>query len=83
MTDRLRLRVSPPVIRQGQAVVVTYTDPTAGDDANAIQDTAGNDAATFTTGMDGVPAVTNNSIVTTPPRRARRRLPARRRSGRR
>ena len=51
-------------IRQGQAVVVTYTDPTAGDDANAIQDTAGNDAATFTTGMDGVPAVTNNSTVT-------------------
>ena len=51
-------------IRQGQAVVVTYTDPTAGDDANAIQDTAGNDAADFTTGMDGVPAVTNNSTVT-------------------
>ena len=47
-------------IRQGQVVVVTYEDPTAGDDANAIQDTAGNDAATFTTGMDGVPAVTNN-----------------------
>ena len=64
--DRLRLRVSP-VIFQGQAVVVTYTDPTAGDDANAIQDTAGNDAATFTTGMDGVPAVTNNSIVTNTP----------------
>ena len=51
-------------IRQGQAVVVTYTDPTSGDDTNAIQDTAGNDAATFTTGMDGVPAVTNNSTVT-------------------
>ena len=56
-----------PVILQGQAVVVTYTDPTAGDDANAIQDTAGNDAATFTTGMDGVPAVTNNSTVTNTP----------------
>ena len=55
-----------PTIQQGQAVVVTYTDPTAGDDANAIQDTAGNDAATFTTGMDGVPAVTNNSITNTP-----------------
>ena len=51
-------------IRQRQAIVVTYTDPTAGDDANAIQDTAGNDAATFTTGMDGVPAVTNNPTVT-------------------
>ena len=56
--------VVPTAIRQGQVVVVTYEDPTAGDDANAIQDTAGNDAATFTTGMDGVPAVTNNSTVT-------------------
>ena len=80
--DLLLLRVSP-VILQGQAVVVTYTDPTAGDDANAIQDTAGNDAATFTTGMNGVPAVTNNSTVTNTPGRARRRSPARRRSGRR
>ena len=56
--------VLPTAIRQGHVVVVTYEDPTAGDDANAIQDTAGNDAATFTTGMDGVPAVTNNSTVT-------------------
>ena len=51
-------------IRQRQAVVVTYTDATSGDDTAAIQDTAGNDAATFTTGMSGVPAVTNNSTVT-------------------
>ena len=55
-----------PAIRQGQAIVVTYTDPTAGDDATAFQDTAGNDAATFTTGSDGVPAVTNASTVNTP-----------------
>ena len=55
-----------PAIRQGQAIVVTYTDPTAGDDATAFQDTAGNDAATFTTGSDNVPAVTNNSTVNTP-----------------
>ena len=54
-----------PTIHQGQVVVVTYTDPTAGNDAYAIQNTAGNDAATFTTGMDGVPAVTNNSITNT------------------
>ena len=65
--DLLRLQVSPVIIFQGQAVVVTYTDPTAGDDANAIQDTAGNDAATFTTGMNGVPAVTNNSTATNTP----------------
>ena len=53
-----------PTILHGQAVVVTYTDPTAGDDANAIQNRAGDDAADFTTGMNGVPAVTNNSTAT-------------------
>ena len=53
--------LSPVFIRQGQVVVVTYTDPTTGDDAQAIQDFAGNDAASFTTGMSGVSAVTNNS----------------------
>ncbi len=52
-----------PLIRQGQAVVVTYTDPTGGNDTNAIQDVAGNDAATFTTGMNSVPAVDNDSTV--------------------
>ena len=82
--DLLLLRVSP-VIFQGQAVVVTYTDPTAGDDANAIQDRP--------------PATTPPQLHhrherrprrhqqlhrrPTPPRRARRRSPARRRSGRR
>ena len=52
-----------PLIRQGQAVVVTYTDPSGGNDTNAIQDAAGNDAATFTTGMNSVPAVDNDSTV--------------------
>ncbi len=60
--NQLFLTVSP-VITQGQAVVVSYTDPTASDDASAIQDVAGNDAASFTTGSDGVPAVINASIV--------------------
>ena len=60
--DILRV-VFSPAVRQGQVVVVTYTDPTGGDDANAIQDTAGNDVATFTTGRNSVPAVTNNSAV--------------------
>ena len=32
----------------GQTVTVTYTDPTAGNDDNAVQDAAGNDAATVT-----------------------------------
>ena len=52
-----------PLIRQGQAVVVTYTDPTGGNDTNAIQDAAGNDVATFTTGLNSVPGVTNSSTV--------------------
>ena len=52
-----------PAVHQGQAVVLTYTDPTSGDDTRALQDIAGNDVATFTTGMNGVPAVTNNSTL--------------------
>ena len=61
--NQLFLTVSPVIITQGQAVVVSYTDPTTGDDASAIQDAAGNDALSFTTGSDGVPAVTNASPV--------------------
>ena len=34
-------------LTEEQAVTVTYADPTQGDDANAIQDGAGNDAASF------------------------------------
>ena len=64
--DFISIQVSP-AIAQGQAVTVTYTDPTAGDDTAAIQDEAGNDAADFTTGEDDVPAVTNNSTVAPPP----------------
>ena len=62
--DVLQITVSPP-IGQGQVVVLAYEDPTDGDDANAIQDTAGKDTPDFTTGSDGVPAVTNNSTVAT------------------
>ena len=36
------------LIYSGQTVDVVYTDPTSGDDAVAIQDAAGNEAATFT-----------------------------------
>ena len=50
----------------GQAVTVGYTDPTTGNDLNAIQDLVGNDAATLPT-----TTVTNDSTVpagdTTPP----------------
>ncbi|WP_265281860.1 Ig-like domain-containing protein [Verminephrobacter aporrectodeae] len=34
-------------VSRDQAVTVAYNDPTTGDDANAIQDAAGNDAASF------------------------------------
>ena len=56
------------MIAQGQAVTVTYTDPSGGDDDDALQD-AGNDAADFTTGEGGVPAVVNESTASTAPRR--------------
>ena len=58
---RMALTRLSPTITQGQAVVVTYTDPTAGDDAVAIEDAAGNETATFTTGVNSVPDVVNNS----------------------
>ena len=66
LSDSISFVVSPK-IQRGQTVIVTYTDPTAGDDTAAIQDEAGNDAADFTTGEDDVPAVTNNSTVAPPP----------------
>ena len=57
------LSVPGAAIRQGQTVIVSYTDPTAGNDTVALQDLVGNDVASFTTGMSGVPAVTNGSTV--------------------
>ncbi|MFW1749156.1 hypothetical protein ACG9XW_23660, partial [Acinetobacter guillouiae] len=45
-------------VTAGQAVEVGYTDPTTGNDPNAIQDIAGNDAATLPT-----TTVTNDSAV--------------------
>ena len=35
-------------VRSGQTVTISYTDPTSGDDTDAIQDSHGNDAASFT-----------------------------------
>ena len=66
--DQLTIGLSG-VIVQGQAVTLTYTDPTAGDDAVALQDALGNETPTFTTGLNDVPAVINNSAIadTTPP----------------
>ncbi|WP_291358778.1 SwmB domain-containing protein [Acinetobacter sp. UBA3025] len=41
--------ITSPVIAAGQTVSVEYTNPTSGNDENAIQDLAGNDAASFNT----------------------------------
>jgi uncharacterized repeat protein (TIGR02059 family) len=53
----------------GQAVTVAYTDPTAGEDANAVQDAAGNDAVTLaatavdTTPIDNTPPAYQNATI--------------------
>ena len=48
MDSVVTLTIASPPVRSGQTVSLTYTDPTAGNDAAAIQDASGNDAATFT-----------------------------------
>ena len=53
------LTLTTSKIYAGQQVTISYTDTTAGDDLNAIQDLAGNDAASFTNVV-----VTNNSSQT-------------------
>ena len=56
-----------PAITHGQVVTVSYADPTTGDDtAGVLEDAAGNDVVSFTTGSGGVPAVVNN-VPATPP----------------
>jgi uncharacterized repeat protein (TIGR02059 family) len=57
----ITLTLTNPV-KNAQAVTVAYTDPTTGDDANAIQDVTGNDALSF-----AAQTVTNNTPDTTPP----------------
>jgi uncharacterized repeat protein (TIGR02059 family) len=49
-------------ISGGQTVTVSYTDPTSGNDAQAIQDAAGNDVVS----LSGA-SVTNNVTDTSPP----------------
>ena len=62
---KINLKELSPAITFGQDVIFTYTDPTTGDDFLALQDVAGNEMASFTTGSGGVPAVVNN--VPAPP----------------
>ena len=49
-------------VQHGEAVTLSYTDPTAGNDAAAIQDAAGNDAVSLSN-----VAVQNNTADTTAP----------------
>ncbi|MCW8171145.1 hypothetical protein D8B22_19025, partial [Verminephrobacter aporrectodeae subsp. tuberculatae] len=49
-------------VRHGELVTVSYTDPTSGNDSNAIQNAAGNDALSFSN-----QAVTHNTPVDTRP----------------
>jgi uncharacterized repeat protein (TIGR02059 family) len=49
-------------VADGQAVTVAYSDPTAANDVGAVQDAAGNDAATLV-----ATSVANNVPDTTPP----------------
>jgi len=51
-------------VDQGRTVLVSYTDPTSSNDSSAVQDSAGNDTATFTS-----QSVTNNSTNITVPGR--------------
>ena len=55
-SSTVTLTLASPAVGLDQAVTVAYTDPTAGDDTNAIQDAAGNDAASLS-----ATSVTNNS----------------------
>ena len=45
-------------VGSGQSVTVAYTDPSGSNDANAVQDSAGNDAASLS-----ATSVTNNSTA--------------------
>ena len=60
--DKIVTLILASAVESGETVTVGYTDPTAGDDANALQDLAGNDAATIT-----AKAVTNITADTTAP----------------
>ena len=61
--NRFGISVSS-AIYQGQTVVVSYDQSVAG--TNAIADSDGDEVASFTTGVAGVPAMVNNSSVMAP-----------------
>ena len=53
-------------VTAGAAVTVTYTDPTAGDDALAIQDLAGNDAADLALAAADVANIVGGTRISVP-----------------
>ena len=65
--DTVILQFPDAAIRQGQTVVVSYTDPTAGNDTVALQDLVGNDVASFSvtvnTAATGAPTITGTAQV--------------------
>ena len=59
------------VVTVGQTVTVAYEDPTANNDANAVQDAAGNDAASFdpqtvTNNVEAPPSVESVALTSNP-----------------
>ena len=64
-----RLTLDGAAVTADQAVEVSYTDPSAGDDAAALQDAVGNDAANFAREFEasGAPPVTTPVTTPVPP----------------
>ena len=62
---RFELRNLSPAITYGQTVIVSYTDPTAGDNTTMVlQDAAGNDVASFTTRLGRRPRRRQQRVAT-------------------
>ncbi|MCW8207190.1 hypothetical protein D8B24_09055 [Verminephrobacter aporrectodeae subsp. tuberculatae] len=61
-TKTVTLTLTTPVVHGQGGVTVAYADPTTSNDTNAIQDAAGNDAASIP-----ITKVINNTKDTTPP----------------
>ncbi|MFN5792984.1 MAG: SwmB domain-containing protein, partial [Burkholderiales bacterium] len=60
IADSTVVLTTSPAITAGQTVTISYTDPTAGNDANAIQDSSGNDASSIATTSVSNHVITSN-----------------------
>ena len=60
IADSTVVLTTSPAITAGQTVTISYTDPTAGNDANAIQDSSGNDASSISTTSVSNHVITSN-----------------------